>query len=52
MTCFHESWYIQYSISDDILMTQNIAILLFQLDCHFYVINMAVLFNVFNWNSF
>ena len=25
MTCFHESLYIQYSISDDIVITHNFA---------------------------
>ena len=36
MTCFHESLYIQYSISDDIVMTHNFA-LAFKYNCSRYL---------------
>ena len=49
MTCIHETLYIQYSISDDIVMIHNFAsnIIIIaqeinpyiQLDIHFYVFN-------------
>ena len=36
MTCFHESLYIQYSISDDIVITHNFASA-FKYNCSRYV---------------
>ena len=59
MACFNESLYIQYSISNDIVMihifasniiiiAQDMQIHIIQLDIHFYVLIGPVLFNVFN----